>query len=219
MNARQIVSLGVIGGICAAICALFYRRHDFVATISNASPVMSAVMAVTILILVLAIGLATPIEAVEISIIFNAILIVWGVVLASYGGLGHFYDPGYSPAAHKTPPQPFLARKIGVLYISVGIQCLVTGFMKTTPLALLIQIVIIGWGSALLYLARAFRILLDEPSNDLKKSPQSEDESNEISQHQSLFPDREASLRTPEFYFNISIPILFLTLYIFGDHE
>jgi hypothetical protein len=213
MIPRQIVAIGVIGGICASLFALIYRRPDLVTTLSNASPIISMAMAVTSLLLVLAIGLATPIEPEDISVIFYALMSLWGLVLAAYGALCHFYDPNFFSTSHKTAPQPFVLRKTGILYIALGLQCLIVGTLKEDALTLLVQLVVVGWGSCLLYLYRAFRGLPDEPVYDTRKSPPPES----LEEQSPALPDREASLRTPEFYFNLIIPILFLTLYIFGD--
>ena len=228
MIVRQFVAIGFICGICASIITLIYRRPDLAMNITNASPLMSISMAIIGLILILAIGLATPIESSEIGVIFDAILLLWGFVLLVFGFFCHLYEPSYLSLAHKTHPQPLFAFKIGILYISLGVQCLIVGFTKNPALALLVQLVLLGWGTSILYLLRAFYGIQDENYNQKKNNyPSNEEEQNvDLNSNSTLnnanfnpFNDREASLRTPEFYLNITIPIIFLTLYIFGDHE
>lgn len=224
MIVRQFVAIGVIGGICASVITLVYRRPDLAMNITNASPIMNLSMAIISLILILAIGLATPIESSEIAVIFDAILLIWGCILIIYGIFCHFYEPSYFSYVHKTPPQPFLALKIGVLYLSLGIQCLIVGITKDSALALLVQLVLIGWGTSVVYFLRAFYGIPNE-NYDQKKmqtyhiNEEVTDVNESSSNTNGPFHDREASLRTPEFFLNITIPIIFLTLYIFGDHQ
>jgi len=224
MLPRQIVALGVIGGICAAVCALVYRRSDLLTTLSKASPIVSIAMAVTLLILMLAIGLATPIESDEINDIFYALLMTYGLFLVTFGAIFHLHDPGYLTSAHRTLAQPFLVRNMGILHIATGIQCVLVGIIKKAPEPILVQIVVAGWGCAVLFLLRAYRNQhVDEQkitNPDISNADHSNPDHDKSANDDAVpFIDREASLRTPEFYFSITIPILFLTLYIFGDHE
>lgn len=223
MILRQIFSIGVILGIVATFATLYYRRPDFSFTVWSGRPLVSVLLAVCGLSLILAICLATPIEPVEISAIFNVILLLWGCILFVFGGLSHFYDPTFFPASHKTRPQPFFVRKIGIVYLALGLQCILVAVNHCGELPLVVQLVVHGWGTAALYLYRAYYGLPDEESLNENESTESPDQENSSSNSnrpvplQHTLPDREVSLRTVEFYFNVTIPILFLTLYTCGE--
>jgi hypothetical protein len=80
-----------------------------------------------------------------------------------------------------------------------------------------------GWGTSILYLYRAFYGLADEippvVSNVVENGGgEAAEKEKEKEKEKRLMPlaDREASLRTVEFYFNLVAPYLFLVLYIFS---
>lgn len=221
MILRQIFAIGVILGIVATFATLYYRRPDFSFTVWSGRPLVSVLLAVCGLSLILAICLATPIEPVEISAVFNVILLLWGCILFIFGGVSNFYDPTFFPASHKTRPQPFFVRKIGIVYLALGLQCVLVAVNHCGEFPLVVQLVVHGWGTAALYLYRAYYGLPDEQSLNENENESTEcgvipDQDRPVPLQHTL-PDREVSLRTVEFYFNVTVPLLFLTLYTCGE--
>lgn len=202
MEFRQI---GALVNICIVVFLLFIiytRRVEYGVAAVMGRPFFFLVVMLIVVIIFLSILLATPITNIQIIELYNIVFLFFGSMQFIYGIYSYLKYPTITANRLNVPPNYFFAYQIGLTHIAMGVSAIIAGAMHEGAILVTIQYVLWGWGSAFVHLIRAFSDpVVEDPE---KQQPQQTDEAKELLLH------------VPEFYMNIIVPLVFLTLYIFG---
>lgn len=198
MNIRQCFAVGFMGGLVSLALYLFYRRRDSDIMITFRKPLFPIICMAWLVMLILAILFATPIHTEEIESMFYILLIVFGVLHASIGGVGYILFPEKIALQLRTNCNLTFQQDIGVTYLASGLVLCVAGATKSGGLLVVIFLSVFCWARAGLHIRRFFLT-----SSDPHKTSNDEE--------LVLPPYQEWIL---EAYSNCLTPLLFLSLYI-----